>query len=32
MNIDKSGNVLGAPKGYRDFFKRETNDLLGLDS
>ena len=30
LELDAEGNVLGAPPGYRDFFKAETRRSLGL--
>lgn len=30
IGFDKEGNLLNAPDGYRDFFLRETNNLLGF--
>ena len=30
MTLDEHGNLLDAPKGYRDFFTKETDELLGL--
>ncbi len=30
LELDGDGNVLGAPPGYRDFFKAETRRSLGL--
>ena len=30
MTLDKAGNLNGAPPGYRDFFAREMDDLLGF--
>ena len=30
MGLDAHGNVKGAPAGYRDFFLKETNQLLGF--
>ena len=30
MTLDKEGNLDGAPPGYRDFFARETDRLLGF--
>ena len=30
IGFDKEGNLIGAPVGYREFFTRETNDLLGF--
>jgi len=30
MHLDKQGNVLDAPSGYRDFFIREQEKVLGL--
>ena len=30
MTLDEHGNLLGAPRGYRDFFIRETDELLGF--
>ena len=30
LELDGNGNVLGAPLGYRDFFKAETRRSLGL--
>ena len=30
MTLDKHGNLLGAPRGYRDFFLKETDRLLGF--
>ena len=31
MTLDKFGNLNGAPEGYRDFFLKETDCLLGFD-
>ena len=31
IGLDEHGNILNAPPGYRDFFMRETDALLGLD-
>ncbi len=31
IGLDEQGNILNAPPGYRDFFMRETEALLGLD-
>ena len=30
LSLDKHGNLLNAPPGYRDFFARETDRLLGF--
>ena len=30
LSFDKNGNLLGAPHGYRDFFFRESKQLLGF--
>ena len=30
MTLDEHGNLLGAPRGYRDFFIKETDELLGF--
>ena len=30
MGLDAHGNVKGAPAGYRDFFSKETDQLLGF--
>ena len=30
MTLDEHGNLLGVPKGYRDFFSKETDELLGF--
>ena len=30
MTLDEHGNLLGAPRGYRDFFVKETDELLGF--
>ena len=30
MTLDADGNLLGAPEGYRDFFLKETDKLLGF--
>ena len=30
MTLDEHGNLLGAPGGYRDFFVKETDELLGF--
>ena len=30
MTLDEHGNLLGAPRGYRDFFLKETDRLLGF--
>ena len=32
INIDQEGNVLNAPKGYRDFFMKEFDRSLGFIS
>lgn len=31
IRLDKEGQVVGAPNTYREFFKRETDKMLGLD-
>lgn len=31
IKFDKRGNLINAPSGYRDFFLKETDRLLGLD-
>ena len=31
LRLDEYGNIENAPPGYRDFFLRETDTLLGLD-
>ena len=31
ISFDKEGNVTGAPKGYRDFFIKESNRFLGFE-
>lgn len=31
MSLDSQGNIEGAPCGYRDFFRRETDRFLGFD-
>ena len=31
MSFDKEGNLTGAPKGYRDFFIKESNRFLGFE-
>ena len=31
LELDEHGNIRNAPRGYRDFFMRETEALLGLD-
>ena len=31
MTLDQDGNLEGAPEGYRDFFLKETDQLLGFD-
>ena len=31
MSLDGQGNLIGAPPGYREFFARETDRLLGFD-
>ena len=30
MTLDEHGNLLDAPRGYRDFFVKETDELLGF--
>ena len=30
MTLDEHGNLLDAPRGYRDFFVKETDKLLGF--
>ena len=30
MTLDEHGNLLDAPRGYRDFFIKETDELLGF--
>ena len=30
MTLDEHGNLRDAPKGYRDFFSKETDELLGF--
>ena len=32
ITVDKDGNLENAPKGYRDFFIKETDRLLGFDN
>ena len=32
IELDTAGNVVGAPQGYRDFFVRETNRVLGFEN
>ena len=32
IDLDAAGNVVGAPQGYRDFFVRETNRVLGFEN
>ena len=32
LKLDEMGNFLGAPKGYRAFFRKETERFLGLDT
>ena len=31
ISLDTFGNVVGAPEGYRSFFERETDKLLGFE-
>ena len=31
MSFDEDGNLIGAPKGYRDFFIKESNRFLGFE-
>ena len=31
MTLDRDGNLVDAPEGYRDFFLKETDRLLGFD-
>lgn len=31
MSLDKQGNLRGEPVGYREFFARETDRLLGFE-
>ena len=31
MSFDEDGNLIGAPKGYRDFFTNESNRFLGFE-
>ena len=31
MHLDQHGNLEGAPAGYREFFLRETDELLGFE-
>ena len=31
LSLDKYGNIQNAPSGYRDFFMRETDSLIGID-
>ena len=31
MTLDQDGNLEDAPEGYRDFFLKETDRLLGFD-
>ena len=31
MTLDQDGNLVDAPEGYRDFFLKETDRLLGFD-
>ena len=31
ISFDKEGNLIGAPKGYRDFFIKESNRFLGFE-
>ena len=30
MTLDEHGNLFEAPEGYRDFFVKETDSLLGF--
>ena len=30
LHFDETGNMTGAPSGYRDFFLKETDALLGF--
>ena len=30
LTLDEHGNLLDAPRGYRDFFEKETDELLGF--
>lgn len=32
MTVDEDGNLHGAPQGYREFFIKETDRLLGFDN
>ena len=32
ISFDKEGNMRGAPEGYREFFLKETDDFLGVES
>ena len=31
MTLDEHGNLVDAPEGYRDFFVKETDRLLGFE-
>ena len=31
ISIDRQGNLIGAPSGYRKFFIKETDRLLGFE-
>lgn len=31
IKFDEQANLIGTPRKYRDFFQRETNELLGFD-
>ena len=31
ISFDKEGNLIGVPKGYRDFFIKESNSFLGFE-
>ena len=32
LSLDENGNLEGAPEGYRDFFLKETDRLIGFDT
>ena len=32
INVDNQGNLINPPKGYRNFFMKETDKLLGFES
>ena len=32
IGFDKMGNMVGAPTGYREFFLKETDRLLGFEN